>query len=127
MKIALDSSVIIDHLRGDPKAAAFFEAQIAGNAEFVSSMVIRTEVLAGMRPSEEAATRAFLGLILWEPVTEAESEVAGGLGRSHLPANQGIETPDLLLAAVAQRLGADLKTMNIKHFAAMFPDLTAPY
>lgn len=127
MKIALDTSVIIDHLRGDAKAVAFIEDQIARGTEFVSSMVIRTEVLAGMRPQEEAATRAFLSLIEWEPVTEAESEVAGGLGRTHLPGNQGIETPDLLLAAVALRLGAELKTLNLKHFVSVFPGLTAPY
>ena len=45
----------------------------------------------------------------------------------HLPANSGIDTPDLLLAEVSQREGAELLTMSIKHFKTMFPGLEAPY
>jgi predicted nucleic acid-binding protein len=127
MKIALDTSVIIDHLNGFEPAVILIAELIEEDADLVSSMVVRTEVLAGMRANEEKRTRAFLSLIEWEPVTEDVSEAAGALGRKHLRASSGIDTPDLLLAELAQRLGVDVLTMNVKHFKPMFPALKAPY
>lgn len=127
MKVALDTSVIVDHLNGYEPAVDLIVELIEEEAEFVSSMVVRTEVLAGMRANEEKRTRAFLSLIEWDPVTQEVSEGAGALGRKHLRASSGIDTPDLLLAELAQRLGTPVLTMNVKHFKPMFPALKAPY
>jgi predicted nucleic acid-binding protein len=127
VKIALDTSVIVDHLNGYEPAVDLIVELIEEEAEFLSSMVVRTEVLAGIRANEEKRTRAFLSLIEWDPVTEDVSEGAGALGRKHLRASSGIDTPDLLLAELAQRLGIDVLTMNVKHFRPMFPALKAPY
>jgi predicted nucleic acid-binding protein len=73
------------------------------------------------------STLRLLGLIEWDPVGERESDAAGALGRRHLPANSGIDTADLVLAEVAQRQGAELLTLKVKHFKEMFPGLEAPY
>jgi predicted nucleic acid-binding protein len=67
-----------------------------------------------------------LYLIEWLPVGEPGSEAAGALGRKHLPANPGIDTPDLLLGEVAERQGALVLTTNVKHFREMFPGIRAP-
>jgi len=88
---------------------------------------MRTEVLSGMKRGEERDTRAMLDTIEWLPVGEPESEAAGALGRRYLPSNPGIDTPDLLLAEVAERQGAELLTTNIKHFRELFPGIRAPY
>ena len=80
-----------------------------------------------MRRGEERDTRAMLDTIEWLPVGESESEAAGALGRRYLPANPGIDTPDLLLAEVAERQGAELLTTNIKHFRELLPGIRAPY
>jgi len=40
--------------------------------------------------------------------------------------DQGINSPDLPLAELAQRIGAELVTMHVKHFP-MFPELKRPY
>src|SRR4051812_18648122 len=103
MKYAVDASVIIDVLREYGPAVELFERLTGDDAEFVSSYVIRTEVLAGMRRGEERATRALLQLIEWTPVGEPESEAAAALGRRFVSANSGIDTADLFLAAVAER------------------------
>lgn len=127
MKYAVDTSVLIDVLRSYRPAVDLFERLTEEEAQLVSSYVIRTEVLAGMRRGEERGTRALLDLIEWLPVGEPESEAGGALGRRFAPANQGIDTPDLLLAEVAERQGAELLTTNVKHFREMFPGLRAPY
>lgn len=127
MRVCLDTSVIIDHLRSFPPAVVLIEDLIRRDAELHSSTVVRTEVLAGMRPSEEHKTRLFLDLVEWHAVDVPASEGAGALGREHLPANNGIDTPDLLLAELTRRLGAEMLTTNAKHFREMVPGLRAPY
>jgi len=127
MKYAVDASVIIDVLREYDPAVALFERLTNEDAELVSSYVIRTEVLAGMRRGEERATRALLDLIEWAPVGEPESEAAAALGRRTLASNAGIDMADLFLAAVAERHGAEILTMNVKHFRELVPELRAPY
>jgi predicted nucleic acid-binding protein len=127
MKYAVDTSVLIDLLREHPPAVELFERLVEEEATLVSSYVIRTEVLSGMRRGEERDTRAMLDTIEWLPVGESESEAAGALGRRYLPSNPGIDTPDLLLAEVAERQGAELLTTNIKHFRELLPGVRAPY
>jgi hypothetical protein len=127
MRLVLDTSVFIDHLRGRPRAATRLipEALERGD-ELCSSYVVRAEVLAGMRDQEEAATRDLLRLVSWYEVDESVSDAAGALGRRYLRSHPGIEVTDLIVAALAQQLDAELKTTNIKHFP-MFRGLKAPY
>jgi predicted nucleic acid-binding protein len=127
MKLVVDSSILIDHINGRvPAARAFiYDARDRGD-DLWSSYVVRTEVLAGMRPGEEQRTYELLSVVNWAPVERAESDAAAALGRRHLRSNPGIDTPDLLLAELTQRLGAELVTMNVKHFP-MFPELKRPY
>jgi predicted nucleic acid-binding protein len=127
MRFVLDTSVLIDHLRGRPKAATtLIPEAIARDDELWSSTVVRAEVLAGMRASEETATRDLLGLITWVDVDESLAEAAGALGRQFLASHQGIEIVDLIVAALTEHLGAELKTTNVKHFP-MLKGLKAPY
>ena len=127
MKYAVDTAILIDHLRGHPGATELLTRLTREDAQFISSVIVRLEILAGMRRGEEAATHALLALIEWQPVSELETDAAGALGRTYLPANPGIDTPDLLVAEVAQRHGAELLTMNVRHFRKIFPGLSAPY
>lgn len=127
MKLVVDASVLIDHINGRvPMARAIIYDARARGDELWSSYVIRTEVLAGMRSGEEHRTYGLLQVITWAPVDRAESDAAAALGRRYMATHPGIDTPDLLLAELAQRLGANLVTMNVKHFP-MFPELKRPY
>jgi len=127
VKYAVDASVLIDYLREYRPAVELFERLAEDEAQLVSSYVIRTEVLSGVRRGEERGTRALLDLIEWLPVGEPESEAAGALGRRYLKVNPGIDTPDLLLAELAERLGAEVLTTNVKHFREIFTGIRAPY
>jgi predicted nucleic acid-binding protein len=127
MRLVLDTSVLIDHLRGRlPAATTLIPEAIERGDELCSSYVVRAEVLAGMRGREEAATRDLLRLVSWYEVDESLSEAAGALGRRFLASHPGIEVADLIVAALAQQLGAELKTATVKHFP-MFRGLKAPY
>lgn len=127
MRFVLDTSVLIDHLRGRPRAATeLIPNAIARGDELWSSHVVRAEVLAGMRAEEEGSTRDLLRLISWVEVDESVSEAAGALGRRYLRSHPGIEVSDLIVAALVEHLDAELKTVNVRHFP-MFKELKAPY
>ena len=127
MRLVLDTSVLIDHLRGRPREATeLIPDALARGDELWSSEVVRAEVLAGMRPGEERETRALLSLVSWVGVDEGVAETAGALGRRYLKSHPGIDIADLLVAALAEHLDAELKTTNVKHYP-MFKGLRAPY
>ena len=125
MSVLVDTSVLIDVLRGEPAAAAVLrDARTAGPLH--ASEVTRLEVLAGMRAREEPSTLALLAVLTWHSLDEKVAEVAGDLGRRWLPSNRGIDSADLAIAATAVLLGTQLLTRNVKHFP-MFSGLTSPY
>ncbi len=127
MRLMLDTSVLIDHLRGRSRAATeLIPNAIARGDELWSSYIVRAELLAGMRAEGEGATRDLMRLISWAEVDESVSEAAGALGRRYLRSHPGIEVSDLIVAALAQHLDAELKTINVKHFP-MFKELRPPY
>lgn len=125
MTVVVDTSVLIDVLRGEDAALAALKAARAEGIVHASE-VSRLEVLAGMRPSEEVATRTLFAALEWHPLDDTIAEIAGGLGRRWLPAHQGIDAADLAIAATADLLHARLFTRNVRHFP-MIEGLTAPY
>ncbi|WP_147916660.1 PIN domain-containing protein [Ruania zhangjianzhongii] len=125
MTILVDTSVLIDVLRGDQAAAAVLRDS-RSEGELHASEVTRLEVLAGMRAGEETATRGLLEVCTWHPLDEEIAERAGELGRRWLPGNRGIDAADLAIAATVFWLDARLLTRNVEHFP-MFAGLTAPY
>ncbi len=123
MRIVLDTSVLIDHLRSSAPAAAY----LAALAEQPScSEITRIEVTQGLRSSERKAAERLFALIEWVPVTEALARRAGELGRKWRRSHPGIGVADLAIAATAEQTDATVATLNVKHFP-MFAGLRAPY
>ena len=126
MTIVVDTSVLIDHLRGVEPAHRAFAAAIHRGERMVCSVVTKVEVLAGMRPGEELATRRLLDALEWIAVSDAYAEEAGMLANRYLKSHPGVDPVDFIIAATTSRLGAKLWTRNLKHFP-MFEGLAAPY
>ncbi len=125
MTALIDTSVLIDYLRGHEPAAGVLETRRAAGSLHASE-ITRLELLAGMRPDEEEATRLLLSTLVWHDIGADVAEKAGALGREWLPSHRGIDAADLAIAATAMLADAELLTMNVRHFP-MFPGLTAPY
>lgn len=123
MSIVLDTSVLIDHLRGSPSATAYL-ASLDGRPS--CSEISRVEVIQGLRSSERRAADRLFAVIAWVPVTESVARRAGELGRRWRRSHPGIGVADLAIAATAEEIGAGLVTRNLKHFP-MFEGLRAPY
>jgi hypothetical protein len=126
VKLLVDTSVLIDHLRGTRAATHRLSAAVRDGDELWSVTVVRTEVLAGMRPPEEGATRRLFDAVDWQPITIEIADRAGELARKFLRSHSGVDTIDYLIAAATEALGAELLTLNVKHFP-MFPELRPAY
>ena len=94
--------------------------------ELWSATVVRTEILAGARPNEEAAIIELLDGLRWMEITVEVADWAGRLAARYLRSHPGVDTVDYLIAACAQKLDAALLTLNVRHFP-MFPDLEPAY
>lgn len=123
MSTVIDTSVIIDILRGLPAAVDYVESleQVP-----VCSEITRVEVIRGLRSSERVPTERLFHQLRWASLDESIARRAGELGRKWRKSYPGISSPDLVVAATAEQLEADLATSNIRHFP-MFKRLQPPY
>lgn len=126
MSIVLDTDVLIGTLRGEPDAIAAIAAARRRHPRLLSITPVRAEILRGMLPGEEPATLGLLEVLEWVAVDTDLANRAGELGRRYRRSHPGIEIVDLLVAAAAQRHGADVLTRNVRHYP-MFPDLRPAY
>lgn len=123
MKVVLDTSVLVDHLRATQPAVKYL-AGLQGRPS--CSEISRIEVIQGLRSPERRAAEKLFALIEWVPVSEAIARRAGDLGRRWRRSHPGIGVADLAIAATAEQVDGTIATRNIKHFP-MFDGLTAPY
>jgi predicted nucleic acid-binding protein len=126
MKLLLDTSVLVDHLRGHPAAVDLLLNANARGDELIGSVVSRAEVLGGMRSNERRATLALLDVPRWMDVTIEIADRAGQLARRYRSSHPGIDIADFLIVATCEVTGAQLATRNVKHFP-MLPGLANPY
>lgn len=123
MSIVLDTSILVDHLRGSDAATEYLASLDTPPS---CSEVSRIEVIQGLRSSERRAASRLFAVVVWVPVDESVARRAGELGRRWRRSHPGIGVADLAIAATAEELEATLATRNLKHFP-MFQGLRAPY
>ena len=121
--ILLDTDVMVDFLRGYPAAVAYVKAQAD---RIILSAVVVAELYAGVRDAEEL-TRLddLLSLFRVVAVTPDLAKSAGLYKHDFYPSH-GNGLADAIIAATAETEGAELKTLNIKHYP-MLKGLKAPY
>jgi predicted nucleic acid-binding protein len=123
LTVVLDTTVLVDQLRGSEKA---FEYLAGLEDRPICSEITRIEVMQGLRSSERRGANKLFAMVTWVPVDQTVARRAGELGRRWRRSHRGIGLADLTIAATAEELGVGLATQNIKHFP-MFEGLRAPY
>lgn len=122
----LDTTVAIDHLRGDEAAVELLRHLVENDETLAASEIVRFELAAGVRDDERAVLEQFFSAISWVGIGEEVARAAGDLARTHRRAHRGIDDADYLIAATALLLDAELLTTNVRHFP-MLPGLQPPY
>lgn len=119
----IDTSVVIDHLRGREPATSFLVGLVPPPSLSVVSV---TELYAGVHDGVER--RELEGFLSCCRLIEVDTRIAQEAGlilrtyrRSH-----SVGVADALIAATALHHGLDLATLNREHFL-MIPGLVVPY
>jgi len=114
-RLVLDSTVLIDALRGKPAAARIARLRRMGIEPWVSTISVE-EIWRGLRPSEEPAVRRFFGALRLAPLGLPESIRAGTWRREFAERGVTLHQADCLIAAAATGIGASLATANVSDF-----------
>jgi hypothetical protein len=124
--VLVDTPVIVDHLRNDPRAVALMDDLFAREDRVWAATPTRTEIIAGLRPHELEPMGRLFAVMSWIDIDTVIADAAGALAQQYHPSHGGIDTVDYLIAAAARSIGASLVTLNVRHFP-MFDGLEPPY
>ena len=120
-RLLLDSTVLIDALRGRPAAGRVAALRRAGTEPWVCA-ISAEEIWRGVRPTEEGAVRRLFNGLRVAPLGVAEGVRAGAWRREFAGRGVTLHQADCLIAAAAVGVGASLATANVEDFP--MPDLT---
>ena len=126
MTVLVDTSIIVDHLRNDPRAVSLLTELFESEERVWAATPTRTEVLAGIRRNEGEAMAELFEVMSWVEIDVAVADVAGELARQYRRSHSGSDTTDYLVAAAAASIGARLVTLNVRHYP-MFEGLEPAY
>lgn len=111
--VLVDTDVMVDYLRGYPKAVALIQAQ---SARVILSSIVVAELYTGVRGDGElSALDSLVRLFRVVPVSP-ELARAAGLHKANYAKSHGVGLADAIVAATAEFENADLETLNTKHY-----------
>lgn len=113
MGLVLDTSVLIDLLRGEIADDSVLDA--AREPVMISTMTVH-EVLFGLKGGERAFTDAVLSSFAIVPVGIAEAELSAFWRKRYRSQGLTLELADTAIAATAALRNAPLATANVKDF-----------
>ncbi|MCJ7472970.1 MAG: type II toxin-antitoxin system VapC family toxin [Actinobacteria bacterium] len=117
----LDTTIIIDHLRGDKKVNSYLE-KIGQRGDIAGCCCINiAEIYSGMLEKEAEKTDRFINSLYYYEVTREISKVAGKLRQKYQKKGKTLATTDIIIGAAALIYDLILVTKNIKHYP--FPEL----
>lgn len=115
MPVLLDTTVLIDVLRGRPAAQRLLSLRSGGQLPFVCAINVE-ELWRGLRPPEHEPAARLVDALQLAPLGVMEAQRAGVWRREAAERGVTVSQADCLIAAAAVGVGARLATGNPKHF-----------
>ncbi len=112
----LDTTAIIDHLRGKEEITSFLKASGEGGERVGCCCINITETYTGMKKHEEKKTDQFIQSLHYLPVTHEISRLAGRLKNRYAQKGITLGTCDMIIAATAITYRVTLVTANARHY-----------
>ena len=116
MNVLLDTTVLIDALRARNNRRAQLADLVESGHTLTTSAINIGEVYAGMRPSEQARSEAFLSDLECHPITTSIARRAGLLKSAWAQRGRTLTLADMMIAATALDHDLVLMTDNRKDF-----------
>ena len=115
MLVLLDTTVLIDYLRGRPAVGRVDALVVRGGVPCTTAVNVE-EIFRGVRPAETAAVELFFDGLRLAPIGRPEGRQAGVWRRRFAAQGVTLSQADCLIAAAAHAAGAVLATGNPRHF-----------
>jgi predicted nucleic acid-binding protein len=112
----LDTSVIIDWLRGHPSTVGWLRVQLERGSDLILSPITVAEVMAGTGPSARPEQRRRLAAFPTTPIDFEAAALAGEMMFDLRSQGKPTGMADRLVAAQARILGLTVATSNPSHF-----------
>lgn len=116
IRVVLDSTALIDALRGLRAAERIRELHARGAQPPWTTAINVEEIYRGMRPSEKSKVEGLLDGLRVAPIGAGEGKLAGEWRRDFAARGITLSQADCLIAAAAISIGATLATGNPRHF-----------
>jgi predicted nucleic acid-binding protein len=114
-RLLLDSTVLIDALRGRPAASRLARLRRVGTEPWLCAISVE-EIWRGLRPEEEPVARRLCNALRLAPLGVTEGIRAGAWRREFADRGVTLHQADCLIAAAAVGIGASLATANVDDF-----------
>jgi predicted nucleic acid-binding protein len=111
----LDSTVLIDFLRGRPAVGRVAALQRVGDVPATTAINIE-EIVRGLRAAEQGALDALVSGLVVLPIDETVARTAGSWRREFASRGVTLWQADCLIAAASELHGGRLCTGNPKDF-----------
>ncbi|MFA5889783.1 MAG: type II toxin-antitoxin system VapC family toxin [Actinomycetota bacterium] len=115
-RFLLDTTVLIDHLRGDDYVAASLLSLLQRGHALCISCVNVAEIEQGIRSKERRTARALLDRLEFLPTTKEAAQRAGKYQADWTRRGRTVHMADALVAGTASAHGAVLVTDNVADF-----------
>jgi predicted nucleic acid-binding protein len=113
--VLLDTTVLIDLLRGRPAVERLRALHARGDLPYVCAVNVE-ETVRGLRPSEAPAARDLFAGLRTAPLGVDEGRQAGEWRRAYARRGRTLAQADCLIAAAALAVGGRLATGNPRDF-----------
>jgi predicted nucleic acid-binding protein len=114
--VLLDTTVLIDLLRGRPEARRRLRAIRAAGDDVYACAVNVEEIVRGLLPGEDAATMKLVQGLRMAPLERDEGWQAGEWRRDYAARGRTLSQADCLIAAASKAVRARVATGNVQDF-----------
>ncbi len=119
MRLLLDSSVIIDALRLKANTINYLKKIESKDAKLFVSAVTAFEIYSGSSSANTDEKKLIKKLMGYFEVVDLSWSIGKLAGELYRKTTSKVETADYLIAASAIEVGAQIVTLNKKHFQKM--------
>lgn len=115
MKVVVDSSILIDYLRGGTKWEAFMSGAHREIELFIPTVVI-FELFSGTSTRNPRKRENMVDFIKQFHRIDLDEKIAQEAGELFRDLKKTLQVPDYIIAASALNIGATVVTLNQRHF-----------
>lgn len=115
MKFVVDTSILIDYLRGGSKWQEFLK-DLSQEVELYIPTIVIFELFSGRSTKNIKARQKVEDIIMYLRKIELNDKIATHAGELYRDIRQTLQIPDYIIAASALQVNATVVTLNQKHF-----------